>query len=142
MRKITLDIETTSGTLGAFDPNSMNLTVACIHDSETDQYTSYTVEQLPQLWQILERADHGTVLIQIEKAPKNILCSVQDEGKGISKNYLSKIFDRFFQVDAGQKGTGIGLTIAKIWIEAHGGQIWAESEGEGKGTTIKFTLPL
>jgi DEAD/DEAH box helicase domain-containing protein len=57
MRKITLDIETTAGTLGVFDPNSMHLTVACIHDSETDQYTSYTQEQLPQLWQILERAD-------------------------------------------------------------------------------------
>lgn len=57
MRKITLDIETTSGALGAFDPSSMKLTVACIHDSLTDEYSSYTVEQLPQLWQILERAD-------------------------------------------------------------------------------------
>lgn len=58
MRRITLDIETTAGGVGgAFDPSQMHLTVACIHDTETDLYTSYTKEQLPQLWPILERAD-------------------------------------------------------------------------------------
>ena len=57
MRKITFDIETTSAAGGTFDPSQMELTVACIHDSETDQYTSYTQEQLPTLWPILEKAD-------------------------------------------------------------------------------------
>ncbi len=58
MRKITLDIETTNATIGgAFDPSSMNLTVACIHDTETDLFTSYEVGELPKLWPILERAD-------------------------------------------------------------------------------------
>jgi DEAD/DEAH box helicase domain-containing protein len=57
MRKITLDIETTSGTGLVFDPRSMELTVVGIHDSETDTYTAFTQEELPQLWQILERAD-------------------------------------------------------------------------------------
>src|SRR3990167_3009640 len=58
MRRITLDIETTAGGVGgAFDPTQMHLTVACIHDTETDEYTSYTKEELPKLWPILERAD-------------------------------------------------------------------------------------
>ncbi|MBP9832097.1 MAG: ribonuclease H-like domain-containing protein [Candidatus Pacebacteria bacterium] len=58
MRRITLDIETTNAAIGgAFDPSTMNLTVACIHDTETDLFTSYEVEELPKLWPILERAD-------------------------------------------------------------------------------------
>ncbi len=58
MRRITLDIETTGAAFGgAFDPSTMDLTVVCIHDTETDQYSSYKVEELPKLWPILERAD-------------------------------------------------------------------------------------
>ena len=58
MRRITLDIETTNAAIGgAFDPSTMNLTVACIHDTDTDLFTSYEVEELPKLWPILERAD-------------------------------------------------------------------------------------
>jgi len=58
MRKITLDIETIGEFSGStFDPSMMELTVIGIHDSETDAYTVYTQEELPQLWPILERAD-------------------------------------------------------------------------------------
>jgi DEAD/DEAH box helicase domain-containing protein len=57
MRRITLDIETTSSTGLAFNPDAMELTVVGIHDSETDAYTAFTVPELPDLWQILERAD-------------------------------------------------------------------------------------
>ncbi|HEX8993978.1 MAG TPA: ribonuclease H-like domain-containing protein, partial [Candidatus Paceibacterota bacterium] len=57
MRKITLDIETT-GNFGANnDVLSLDLAVVCIHDSKTDAFTCYTQEELPALWQILERAD-------------------------------------------------------------------------------------
>jgi signal transduction histidine kinase len=55
---------------------------------------------------------------------------------------LGRIFDRFYKVDPGSKGSGIGLTIAKAWVEAHGGEIWVESEGEGKGTKVTFTVPV
>jgi two-component system phosphate regulon sensor histidine kinase PhoR len=68
-------------------------------------------------------------------------CSIHDQGCGIAEKNLKKIFTRFFQARPGSKGTGIGLTIAKAWVEAHGGKIWAESEGEGRGTTVRFTLP-
>lgn len=57
MRKITLDIETTSSTPGRVDPLTMELTLVGIHDSATDTYSSFIQEELPQLWPILEQAD-------------------------------------------------------------------------------------
>jgi PAS domain S-box-containing protein len=66
---------------------------------------------------------------------------VQDNGIGIDPRYLDRIFNLFEKLDPLSPGTGVGLAIVKRIIEVHGGKIWAESEGEGKGTTIRFTLP-
>ncbi len=66
---------------------------------------------------------------------------VQDNGMGINPHYLERIFNLFERLDVTRHGTGIGLPIARRIIEVHGGKIWAESEGEGKGTTFLFTLP-
>ena len=66
---------------------------------------------------------------------------VQDNGIGINPRYLERIFNLFEKLDMGSPGTGIGITIVRRIIEFHGGKIWAESEGPGKGTTFKFTLP-
>jgi PAS domain S-box-containing protein len=66
---------------------------------------------------------------------------VQDNGIGIDPLYLERIFNLFERLDASERGTGIGLTISRRIIEVHGGKIWAESEGPGKGTTFRFTLP-
>ncbi|MEK4701763.1 cell wall metabolism sensor histidine kinase WalK [Solibacillus sp. FSL R7-0668] len=69
---------------------------------------------------------------------------ISDDGMGIPKENVGRIFDRFYRVDRARArsmgGTGLGLAIAREMIEAHGGKIWAESE-EGQGTTIFFTLP-
>ena len=74
------------------------------------------------------------------------LCWVKDEGIGIPEAELEKIFDKFYQVEAHTVrrygGMGIGLTIAEGLIEAQGGRIWAESKGEGQGTTFKVLLPI
>jgi len=71
--------------------------------------------------------------------------SVKDTGVGIPVSSLAHIFDRFYRVDPSRSrgaggGSGIGLTIAKALVEAQGGQIWAESGGEGQGSTFTFTL--
>jgi PAS domain S-box-containing protein len=66
---------------------------------------------------------------------------VQDNGIGIDPRYLERIFNLFERLDVSTLGTGIGLTIVRRIIEVHGGEIWAESEGPGKGTTFRFTLP-
>lgn len=69
---------------------------------------------------------------------------ISDDGMGIPKENVGRIFERFYRVDRARArsmgGTGLGLAIAREMIEAHGGKIWAESE-EGQGTTIFFTLP-
>jgi signal transduction histidine kinase len=70
---------------------------------------------------------------------RNVTVFVQDSGPGIAASDLSYIFERFYKSsDSG--GMGLGLSIAKYLVEAHGGRIWAESE-LGKGTKISFSLP-
>ena len=70
---------------------------------------------------------------------RSVMISVEDSGSGIASEDLSQIFDRFYKSsDSG--GMGLGLSIAKYLVEAHGGKIWAESE-VGRGTRISFTLP-
>ena len=70
--------------------------------------------------------------------------SVSDTGKGIPPDHLPYVFDRFYRVDPSRArstgGSGIGLAISRQLIQAHGGEIWAESE-VGKGSTFIFTLP-
>ncbi|OPX64445.1 PAS domain S-box protein [Methanoregula sp. PtaB.Bin085] len=67
---------------------------------------------------------------------------VQDNGIGIEPRYLTRIFNLFEKLNPSVPGTGVGLAIVKRIIEVHGGRIWAESEGPGKGTTFRFTLPV
>jgi len=72
--------------------------------------------------------------------------AVKDNGIGIDRDHLGKIFNKFYQVDTSLTrkvgGLGLGLAISKEIVEAHGGQIRAESEGEGKGSTFIFTIPV
>lgn len=76
---------------------------------------------------------------------KMITLAVKDTGIGIPAEHLPNVFTRFYRVDKSRSrasgGSGIGLTIARSIVEAHGGHIWAESPGEGKGSTFFITLP-
>ena len=65
---------------------------------------------------------------------------VRDNGMGIESEYHEKIFGLFNKLDATSAGTGVGLTLVRRIIELHGGRIWVESEGLGKGSTFCFTL--
>ncbi len=69
---------------------------------------------------------------------------MKDSGIGISlsSEQQYKLFERFYQENASIPGAGVGLSICKTIVEAHGGEIWAESEDKGKGSTFKFNLPL
>ena len=70
----------------------------------------------------------------------------EDTGIGIAPEHLSHVFERFYRVDKSRSraggGSGIGLTIARHLVEAHGGQIEAASDGLGQGSTFSFTLPI
>ena len=70
---------------------------------------------------------------------------VRDTGIGIAPDEIGQIFEKYKQTTSGKtsehKGTGLGLVICKMIIEAHGGRVWVESE-DGKGTTLNFTLPM
>lgn len=88
----------------------------------------------------------GKVTVAARRAGEQVEILVQDTGIGIPPEHLAHIFDRFYRVDKSRSrraggGSGIGLTIAKAIVEAHGGEIKAESAGEGRGSTFTFTLP-
>jgi PAS domain S-box-containing protein len=86
----------------------------------------------------------GEIIVSVVARYREIEVEVKDTGIGIStpKGHYDKLFDRFFQEKARNDGAGVGLAICKKIVEAHGGRIWAESEGKGKGSTFKFNLPL
>jgi len=77
---------------------------------------------------------------------RELTVSVADQGLGMPPGELDRVFERFHRVggEVAQRigGTGLGLAICKGLVDAHGGRIWAESDGEGKGSTFHFTLPL
>jgi signal transduction histidine kinase len=68
------------------------------------------------------------------------VCYVRDNGIGIAPQHKDKIFGLFQQLDPTLGGTGIGLSVAKRVVETHGGRVWLESDGPGKGSTFCFTL--
>jgi len=81
------------------------------------------------------------IKIGVETGGDEPVFFVADNGIGIEPRYLERVFNLFEKLDGTTEGTGIGLAIVQRIIEAHGGRVWAESEGEGKGTTFRFTLP-
>lgn len=84
----------------------------------------------------------GRVTLSVDREGTMARFAVVDRGPGIPRENLSSIFERFWKdVAPGEKGTGLGLYIAKGIVDAHGGRIWAESE-VGRGARFYFTLPI
>ena len=90
-------------------------------------------------------AEGSQIVIGAIEQGKQVMAWVQDNGKGIPGDKLQKIFEEFYQLEPPNTrsygGLGIGLTIAKGLLEVQEGKIWAESEGVGKGATLKVLLP-
>lgn len=95
---------------------------------------------------VLYNKQNGTIEIEITRDKNNVSCSVADSGIGISKEDLPKIFTKFFRskeatsVDTDR--VGLELSLAKEIIEQHGGKIFVESKGKGRGSRFWFTLPI
>ncbi|MBN2066811.1 MAG: HAMP domain-containing protein [Candidatus Thermoplasmatota archaeon] len=89
--------------------------------------------------------DGGTITIDAEKTKGVATVSIKDTGLGMTEEQLSHIFDEFYKADKSRHdmdSSGLGLAICKRIVEKHGGKIWAESKGPGKGSIFYFTLKL
>jgi len=89
--------------------------------------------------------DGGTIGVRAWRTDGEVQVAVRDTGIGIAPEDQAKVFDEFQQVgkasDRSREGTGLGLTLAKRFIELHGGGIWVDSK-IGKGTTFTFAIPV
>ena len=103
------------------------------------------------VWNLLSNAikftpAHGQVDIRLEPVDQQAQIIVRDTGKGINPGFLPYLFESFRQEDASTTrshgGLGLGLAIVRYLVEAHGGTIWAHSEGEEQGATFTVQLPL
>jgi PAS domain S-box-containing protein len=142
--------------------DEMATTLAKDYRTQTDQHTfsvnfpknfplvSGDEERLRQvLTNLISNAikyspEGGTIAITGRVEPERIVISVTDPGKGLPAEELTKVFDRFYRADTTAtrkaQGAGLGLYLAKAVVEAHGGQIWADSD-PGEGATFSFSLP-
>lgn len=82
----------------------------------------------------------GEVVVTLQRDGNTAQITVSDRGIGIAPELLPHVFDRFFQVDPKQGGTGLGLALVKEIVEAHDGQVWVDS-APGQGARFYFTLP-
>ncbi len=126
------------------------------------QLTADLPENLPPVWADEDRLNQvltnllgnalqytpagGSVHLSASVHGSQLTVTVSDTGVGIAAEHLPHLFTRFYRVDKSRSraggGSGIGLTIARHLVEAHGGRIWAESQGLGKGSAFSFSLPL
>jgi len=90
--------------------------------------------------------DGGVIAVEARKKGKELIISVSDTGIGIASEDQERIFEEFYQASSGildkTPGTGLGLALAKKFVELHEGRIWVESGGIGEGSRFGFTLPM
>jgi signal transduction histidine kinase len=89
--------------------------------------------------------DGGRISVQVEQKPREVWIMVSDTGIGLAKDQHERIFERFYQIEDHMTringGLGIGLSIARAMVEAHGGRLWASSAGLNQGATFIIAIP-
>lgn len=86
--------------------------------------------------------EQGKISISARLVPDEVEITVGDTGRGMDEEIKKRVFEKFYKETPSAYGSGIGLTICKHIVEMHRGRIWVESEGKGKGSQVKFTLPI
>ena len=90
--------------------------------------------------------DNGVITTTVRREGVDLITSVADSGIGIKPEDQERVFGEFEQLDSTyarqQQGTGLGLALNRRLVELHGGRIWVESKGEGKGSTFTFVIPI
>ena len=143
--------QTVEKTITAMMPQANAEEIELTSNVKPDIYANYDDERIIQvLTNLIKNAikatapKNGIVQIFVEDKPDEVKISVKDNGTGLPKHSLDKIFRKFYQVDTSttreKGGSGLGLSICKGIVENHGGKIWVESEF-GKGATFSFILP-
>jgi histidine kinase len=112
--------------------------------ADEDRIKQVLLNLLNNAWQYTDTK--GEIRVSAKQVGTEVQIDVADNGLGIAHEHLGHVFDRFYRVDKSRSrkggGSGIGLAISKRLVEAHGGRIWAASEGLGKGAVFSFTLPI
>jgi signal transduction histidine kinase len=94
----------------------------------------------------IKYTNDGSVEVYLHQEEDGVVISIKDTGDGMNQEELEKLFETFSRGGAGKKywiqGAGLGLYIARRFVEMHGGKTWAESEGKGKGSSFYIKLPI
>jgi signal transduction histidine kinase len=89
------------------------------------------------------RSGQGEPVVEVgsRPGPDGPVVFVRDNGIGIDPRYHDRVFALFERLDPRVEGTGVGLALVRRIVEVHGGRVWVESDGAGRGSTFCFTLP-
>ena len=123
-----------------------------VHLPDRDIVVNVDVERMTQVFgNLMNNASKytqrgGKIAIRAFAADHDAIVQIQDNGRGIEPHEIARVFDLFTQGDRGLErrggGLGVGLAVARQFVKRHGGEIFATSEGAGKGTTLTVRLPL
>ena len=153
LQRVSVDLaQLVRATMNRLAPQAEARGLACRAEAHPDPLVVWAdpdrVEQV--LLNLLDNAikfsqSGGTVTVRVRGEPgQPVRVQVQDEGVGIPAEDLARVGQRFYRADRARSraegGSGLGLAIAQALVEAHGGQLWLESQ-EGQGTLVTFTLP-
>jgi CheY-like chemotaxis protein/anti-sigma regulatory factor (Ser/Thr protein kinase) len=127
-----------------------NVALGTTFDSEAGQVTGDAARLQQVIWNLLSNAIKftpagGRVDIELRRAAAHLQIEVRDTGKGISPDFLPQVFQQFSQAETTSErtgGLGLGLSLVKGLVEAHGGEVAVASAGVGKGSTFIVRLPV